>query len=196
MCIRDSDKGTHTDISDDTTDMRGSSVLPDDKTQDFTVLTEGGSTKVQSAQSDGSNFTLTVPLAAPDFIAPDFAQSATGRYQSPDFDINFTLDSSSGAPSRWAQFTSDLGANLTGQFALDKDFSGSGRLLEDTRTIALLSWTRTGKMQVSFLSAGRGATSPAGAALDFLLHRWQTLAGLMAPAPGGASAQAILNSAH
>ncbi|MBM3474311.1 MAG: hypothetical protein FJX75_13660 [Armatimonadetes bacterium] len=188
--------GTIFDISDDTTELTGSSVLPDGKTQDFGVLTEGGKTTVGSNQSDGSDFTLDVPLAGPDFVHPDFAQQATGTYRSANYDIRFTLDSTTGAPSRWARFDSDLGSNLTGAFALEKDFAGSGRLLENGRAIALMSWTPTGKTEVNFLGAGRSATSPAGAAVDFLTHRWQTLAGLLAPAPGGASAQTVMEAAR
>ena len=189
------DKGTVLDMSDDTTELTGSSVLPDGKTQGFDVLTQSGRTRIRSDQSDGSDFTLDVPLAGPDLVHPDFAQQASGTYRSAKHDIRFTLDSTAGAPSRWARLDSDLGANLTGTFALEKDFAGSGRLLDGGRAIALMSWTRNGNTEVQFLGAGRSATAPAGAAVDFLTHRWQTLAGLLAPAPGGASAQAVMGTA-
>jgi hypothetical protein len=185
-------KGTGTDISDDTTKLTGGSVLPDGKTQDFDVLTEGGQTTVDSTQSDGSDFTLDVPLEGPDFLLPDFAQQATGTYRSAGYDIQLTLGSTTAGPHRWARLLSDFGGGLAGEFALGRDFSGSGQLLEGGKAIAILSWTRLGETQVNFTSAGRSATSPAGAALDFLTHRWQTLAALMAPAPGGASAQTVL----
>jgi hypothetical protein len=183
------------DTSDDTRELKGASVLPDGKTQDFDVLSQSGQTNVHSTQSDGSDFTLDVPLQGPDFLLPDFAPQAAGTYRSAGYDIQLTLSSTTAAPHRWARLLSDLGGGLTGEFALGRDFSGSGRLLEGGRAIALLSWTRSGETHVSFTSAGRSATSPAGAALDFLTHRWQTLAGLMAPAPGAASVQTILEGA-
>ncbi|UCH36209.1 MAG: hypothetical protein JSV65_07610 [Armatimonadota bacterium] len=183
------DQGTIFDISDDTTELQGTSVLPGNLTQEFHVLTASGQTAVQATQSDGSAFTLTVPLSAPDFTFPDFSQASTGVYGGPGFTITFTLASTADAPSRWAKLMSDLGGGVTGEFSLNPDFSGSGQLIEAGQLTALLSWTQTGETEVSFLTAERSATSPAGAALDFLLHRWQTLTALLAPAPGASSLQ-------
>jgi hypothetical protein len=98
--------------------------------------------------------------------------------------LSFTLASTTAAPSRWATMLSDLGGGVTGQFSLNPDLSGSGQLTESGQPQAILSWTRSGETSVSFLSAERSATSPAGAAVDYLVHRWQTLTALMAPAPG------------
>jgi hypothetical protein len=183
------DQGTIFDISDDTTELRGSSALPDDLTQEFTVVTAGGQTSVQAEQSDGSTFTLNVPLAPPEFGLPDFSQPSTGTYSGAGFDTQFTLSSTAGAPSRWASMTSDLGGGLTGEFSLDAGFAGSGQFSQDQELAALVSWTQTGETQVSSVTAERSDTSPAGAALDYLTHRWQTLAALFAPAPGVAAAQ-------
>ncbi len=175
------DRGTIFDISDDTTELQGSSVLPGDLTQQFTVLRANGQTVVQAQQSDGSSFTLTVPLSAPQFMYPDFSQPTTGTYSSADFNIQFILTSTADAPSRWATMSGDLGGGATGQFSLNPDFSGSGQLRQQGELVALLSWTATGETEVSFLTAERSATSPAGAALDYLMHRWQTLTALLAP---------------
>jgi len=181
------DQGTIFDISDDTTELQGSSALPGNLTQQFSALTATGQTAVQAEQSDGSAFTLTVPLAPPEFMFPDFSQPTIGTYSSADFNIRFTLTSTADAPSRWAAMSVDLGGGATGQCALNLDFSGSGELRQDGELVALLSWTRTGATEVSFLTAERSDTSPAGAALDYLMHRWQTLTALLAPAPGVAS---------
>lgn len=178
------DRGTIFDASDDTTELQGSSVLPSGETQQFTVLTANGETTVQTQQSDGSSFSLQVPLVPPLLQLPDFSQPATGTYSSGDFSAQFTLSSTADAPLRWASLVSDMSGGLTGQFSLEPDFSGSGQLLEAGQPLALLSWTRTGETQVSFLSAQSSATSAAGAALDYLVHRWQTLTALLAPAPG------------
>jgi len=181
------DRGTIFDISDDTTELQGTSVLPNDLTQQFTVFTGSGQTDLQSEQSDGSTFTLRVPLGPPDFMLPDFSQPATGTYASDGVEIQFSLSSTAGAPSRWATMSSDIGGGLTGEFSLDSHFAGSGQLLQDEGLAALLSWTRTGDTEVNFPTAERSDVSPAGAALDYLVHRWQTLTALLAPAPGVAS---------
>jgi len=183
------DKNTIFDISDDTTTLQGQSLLPSGVTQQFDVLTDAGSTRVASTQSDGSTFEMDVPLRQPDFLIPDFTQAATGAYRSPDFDIEITLESTVPAPSRWASLASDLGGGLTGQFALEPDFAGSGRLNDQGQLLAVLSWTADGETQVQFVSASQGATSPAGAAIDYLIHRWQTLAALLAPSAGTSSAE-------
>ncbi len=178
------DQETIFDISDDTTELQGHSTLPGNLTQQFTVHTATGQTAVQAEQSDGSAFTLIVPLAAPEFMFPDFSQPTIGTYSSADFNIQFTLSSTADAPSRWARMSSDLGGGTTGQFSLNLDFSGSGQIRQQGELVALLSWTRTGETEVSFLTAERSDTSPAGAALDYLMHRWQTLTALLAPSPG------------
>jgi hypothetical protein len=178
------DRGTPYDISDDTTELRGSSVLPGGLTQEFVVLTAAGQTALQSKQSDGSDFNLTVPMAAPEFMFPDFSRPSTGTYAAGGLELRFTIASTTGAPSRWATMLSDLSGGVTGQFSLNPDLSGSGQLVQNGQPQALLSWTRAGETQVSFLTAERSSTSPAGAAVDYLVHRWQTLTALMAPAPG------------
>ena len=181
------DQGTIFDASDDTVDLVGTSTLPDGLTQQFTVRTAGGVTTLRSEQSDGSVFTLRVPLARPDFARPDFSQAATGSYTDADSRIEFALSSTAVAPRRWATMVSDFGAGLIGESSLTARFAGSGQLLQDQQLTALVSWTPAGEMNVSFVTAERSDMSPAGAALDFLVHRWQTLTALFAPAPGAAS---------
>ncbi len=44
-------------------ESKASSVLPGNLTQQFTAFTAGEQTTVQAEQSDGSTFTLVVPLA-------------------------------------------------------------------------------------------------------------------------------------
>jgi hypothetical protein len=178
------DRGTEFDASDDTIELRGSSTLPGNLRQEFAALSANGQTTVQARQSDGSDFGLTVPLAPPEFMFPDFSQPSTGTYSAGGLVLSFTLASTTAAPSRWATMLSDLGGGVTGQFSLNPDLSGSGQLTESGQPQAILSWTRSGETSVSFLSAERSATSPAGAAVDYLVHRWQTLTALMAPAPG------------
>jgi hypothetical protein len=178
------DRGTPYDISDDTTELRGSSALPGNLTQEFVVLSANGQTTVQARQSDGSNFNLTVPMAPPEFMFPDFSRPSTGIYAAGGLELRFTVASTTGISSRWATMLSDLSGGVTGQFSLNPDLSGSGQLIQNGQPQALLSWTRTGETQVSFLTAERSSTSPAGAAVDYLVHRWETLTALMAPAPG------------
>ncbi|HJN17161.1 MAG TPA: hypothetical protein QGH10_16770 [Armatimonadota bacterium] len=185
------DRGTIFDMGDDRTTLAGSSVLPTGTTQTFDVVTDGGQTKVTSGQSDGSTFKLTVPLKGPSFGAPDFSKPVKGQYNSADFDIDLTLSSTQAAPGRWSQMVTRFGGGLVGDFALEPSFAGEGRLSERGNLLAIMSWTDAGKTSVTFVSATQGATSPAGAALDFLLHRWQTLAALLAPGGGTASVQAL-----
>jgi hypothetical protein len=183
------DRGTIFDMSDDITQLLGSSVLPDNITQDFSVLTAGGVTEVQSTQSDGSTFTLSVPLSFPQFMLPDFSQDATGTYAAPGFRADFVLTSTPPNPSRWAAILSDFGGGVTGVFSLNSDFSGFGQLYESRAwgedvLAALVSWTQDGETHVYLLSGQDRYMGPAGAALDYLTHRWQTLTALLAPAPG------------
>jgi hypothetical protein len=179
--VRD-DKATPTNMADDTVEVNGASLLPDGQDQQFGVVTGNGETHLDSQQSDGSQLTLEVPLAQPRYSVPDFAQTAQGSYVSPQFNIRLDLASPTVPPTRWTSLAADLGGGLTGGFALQPDFSGQGRLLDGGQLIALLSWTARGKTEISFTSAGRGATSPAGAAIDYLIHRWQTLQALQASA--------------
>jgi hypothetical protein len=188
------DKGTQTEGEDDTFELAGTSVLPDGKTQDFEAFTEmqesvnyeQGATVLESRQSDGSTFTIDMPLGLNRVgeTVPDFSRTATGTYTSPDFNIVYELDSTTVFPSRWAALSTDFQGGVTGRFSLGPDFSGSGRLLQDSQAFALLSWTPTGKTRLNYLSAGSGAASPAGAAVDYLTHRWLTLQAAMGPAPG------------
>jgi len=180
------DRGTVFDSSDDTTALQGSSVLPDGLRQDFTATTVGDRTTIHSEQSDGSTFDLEVPLPGPGAMLPDFTQDATGRYVFDGTQVDFALSSTPESPDRWAQMASDFGDGVSGEFILGPDFSGSGRLLEsDGELAALPSWTQTGETQVSSVTADSAQTVPAGAALDYLTHRWQTLAASMGPQPGG-----------
>jgi hypothetical protein len=178
--------------NDDTTQLIGTSTLPGGSTQTFSVLTVAavteGWTNVQSTQSDGSTFTLTVPLALPDFILPDFSQPATGVYSRAGLNTNFTLTSTPTYPFRWAALVSDLGGGVTGAFSLKSDFSGLGQFTKAGRrrpiVLALLSWTREGRSTVRSLNGRSRAMGPAGTALDCLKYKWLTLTALFAPTPG------------
>jgi hypothetical protein len=181
------DRGTIFDISDDTTELTGSAVLPGGVTQTFSVLTADGTTAVQAEQSDGSTFTLTALLASPMFMHPDPAQSTVGRFTDPSFTMDFVLTSTPKYPSRWAALLSDMGGGLTGAFSLNADFSGFGQLTDGTpdgELAALVSWTQDGESEVYLLDGQSRSVGPAGAALDYLEHRWLTLTALLAPAPG------------
>jgi hypothetical protein len=127
---------------------------------------------------------MTAPLAAPMLTYPDFPQTTAGAYSSLAFNIQFALTSTGGDPFRWSAMSSDLGGGVTGEFSLNPDFSGSGQLTQSGELLAVLSWTRAGEIDVRYLSAESSEASPAGAAVDYLTHRWQTLTALLAPAPG------------
>jgi hypothetical protein len=195
------DRGTIFDISDDTTELTGSAVLPGGITQTFSVLTADGTTAVQAEQSDGSTFGLTVPLASPMFMHPDPSQSAIGSFTDPGFAMDFVLASTPKYPSRWAALLSDLGGGLTGAFSLNADFSGFGQLTDGgtpgDELAALVSWTQDGESEVYLLDGQSRSVGPAGAALDYLEHRWLTLTALLAPAPGASMSAlpALLRSA-
>jgi hypothetical protein len=77
---------------------------------------------------------------------------------------------------------------MTGTFSLGSDFSGFGQLEESSALgqtlVALASWTQDGDIQAYSLSGQDIRMGPSGAALDFLEHRWETLAALLAPSPG------------
>lgn len=193
------DPNTPWTAMDDTTDMQGSSTLAGGITQDFIVVLAPGLATINSDQSDGSQFSMNVPLVwknipNPNFppippptlfsgYYPDNSVPTTGSYSGPGFNINFTLNSTAADPNRWAAMASDFGGGLTGDFSLEPDFAGDGQLMRGAQVEALMSWDRMGVTSVSFLTGETSATSPAGAAQDFLLHRWQTLTSLQFPAP-------------
>jgi hypothetical protein len=182
------DRGTVFEIADDITQLLGSSVLPDGITQDFDVLTADGLTDVLSTQSDGSVFTLSVPLALPKFLLPDFSQVAVGTYTGPGANVQFMLTPTPRHPDRWAALLADLGGGITGTFSLNSDFSGFGQLTESDQEgevlLALLSWAQDGDTHLYLLSGTDRHMGPAGASLDYLQHRWLTLTALLGPAPG------------
>jgi len=181
------DQGTWWDMTDDTTDLTGTSTLPGGVTQTFVVATTPAATTLRSVQSDGSVFTLYVLMTLPDFM-PDYTKDATGTYVSANFNIAFTLSHTPAIANRWAAVSSDLGSQMTGDFKLDEDFSGYGQLQQTVaggqKLSAVVKWTQQGDTQIDLLSGQSRQTQPAGAALDYLQHRWQTLAALKAPAPG------------
>ncbi len=186
------DQETIFDISDDTTELVGSAVLPGGLTQEFEVLTAGGVTEVQSSHSDGSTITLRVPLMAPDFMYPDPVQDTTGTYTDPSGSIHFVLSATPKDTARWAALVYDLGEATKGTYSLHADFSGFGQLTESDGTndelVALVTWTQEGDSHVYLLNGQDRHVGPAGAALDYLQNRWLTLTALLAPAPGvGAS---------
>ena len=154
--------GTFITMADDTTDLEGSSVLPGNLTQQFTVHSARGQTALQSDQSDGSTFTMTVPLKRPDFAYPDLSQPASGTYRFGGVDSELSLASTVAVPSRWARLSSDLGGGTSGDFRLAADFAGTGQLHQDGSLLALLSWTRSGDMSLSFVAGDRADTDPAG----------------------------------
>lgn len=183
------DRGTPGSIADDRVDLDGESTIPGGLTQEFTVVTDQGTTQVQSNQSDGSVFTMHTPLEPPDYLLPDFEQTTTGVYEVGDRQVEFALTTPQDVNTRWTQMSSDPGEGITGDFALKPDFSGSGEFVRNGDILALVTWLQNGETDVHFPTADSSDASPAGGAVDYLTHRWQTLAGLMGPGGGVASAR-------
>jgi len=75
------------------------------------------------------------------------------------------------AVAGWARF----------EYAESADFAGAGRVSQDGQLLAVSSWLPNGDADVDWVSADSSETAPAGAVLDFLAHRWQTLAAIFAP---------------
>ncbi|MFB3882798.1 MAG: hypothetical protein ACE149_16150 [Armatimonadota bacterium] len=181
------DRGTWWDSSDDWMQLSGTAVLPDGLTQSFTATVQDGTEQIESTQSDGSTFRMSVPLdpneALPETL-PDFTKAASGSYADATTALQFTLSATPKFPLRWAALLSDVEEGITGALSLNADFSARGQLEEDGMLAALVSWTRDGHVQAYDLTGRNVQMGPAGAALDFLRYRWQTLAALGAPTPG------------
>lgn len=177
------DKGNF-NSKDDETDLTGTSTLPDGHTQTFDARSVPGESTIHSEQSDGSTFDMNVPLKRTSVQPPDMSVPSTGSYDIADQHMTFTLASTEAAPKHWAAMDSDFGGGVTGAFALNGDFSGSGELQRDGALAGNLSWDRAGVMSLTLVSAEQAQVNPAGAAVDYLVHRWQTLTALLAPAPG------------
>ncbi len=175
------DRGTLFDISDDIAQLVGTAQLPEGLTQEFEVTTTDGRTVLTSHQSDGSQFALEVPLAPPDYMAPDFTQSATGTYRHDGLTVAFQLDATDEIPNRWVSMALTAPDGLTSGVTLGADFAGAGRVSQDGQLLAVSSWSPNGDADVDWVSADSSETAPAGAVLDFLAHRWQTLAAIFAP---------------
>ncbi len=169
------------DMSDDRQESSGSAVLPDGLTQVFSAVLDGGRVDLQSTQSDGSTFSMSVPMLAPNFIHPDFSQAAIGSYSDSNAALEFSLMWTPVYQSRWAALVMDLGEGLVGTYSLNADFSGTGQLEDSGELLALVSWTRLGEIHAYSLTGSNMQMSPTEAALDFLRHRWQTLSGLYGP---------------
>lgn len=176
--------GTYANMADDTTDLAGTADLPDKLSQEFTAHTGEGQTVLHSAQSDGSDFRLSVPLRGPDYAYPDTGREAAASYRLAGGEWQLALSATAEYPGRWALLSSEFGDGTSGAFRLAADFAGAGQLRQDGALLALLSWTREGQMSLSPVNGGSAQLDPAGAAVDYLVHRWQTLTALFAPAPG------------
>jgi hypothetical protein len=174
------DAGTLFDMSDDISQLLGTAQLPGGLTQEFDSTTSGGRTVLTSRQSDGSRFELDVPLAPPDYARPDFTQPATGTYRLGDLTVAFELTSTDDAPNRWGGMAATAPGGFASEVTLGADFAGAGRVSQDGQLLAVSSWLPSGDADVNWVSADSSETAPAGAVLDFLTHRWQTLAAIFA----------------
>jgi hypothetical protein len=185
--------GTPWTDDDDTTVVSGSAQLPRGVTQTFRALIHQGQTEIQSAQSDHSVFSLTVPLEPELHLLPDFLRPAAGLFADDNSEVAFTLTATPAAPGRWAALVCDAGGGVTGTFGLNPDFSGFGQVEQaaasGTTLAALVSWTRSGDVSAYSLDGQNLQLGPAGAAVDFLQHRWQTLAAALAGTQGASSAR-------
>jgi hypothetical protein len=190
-CLTTLNEGDPMDPADDVTTMEGSAIVPGGITQTFSATAAGEWTSLRSAQSDGSVFTLSVPMAAPMYIVPDLSQGAAGTYAIGDLTVAFALAPTPASPDRWAALLCDLDDGTTGIFALNADFSGFGQVeqsaLGGTDLVALVSWTRDGDVSAYSLDGQNLQLGPSGAALDFLTHRWETLSAFLGPASGAAA---------
>jgi hypothetical protein len=176
--------------SDDWMHIWGAGVLPAGLSQSFAATATGGRAELESWQSDGSTYSMSVPLdpnvPLPDML-PDFTKITCGTYTGPTTAMEFTLTSTPAFPGRWAALLTYVEGGVTGTLALNADFSAVGQLEADGVLAALVCWTRDGDVQVCDLTGQNVQMGPAGAALDFLRYRWQTLSALNAPSPGASS---------
>lgn len=188
-------RGTWWDASDDWMHLWGTGVLPSGLSQSFTLTATGGMAELESTQCDGSAYTMSVPLdpavPLPDML-PDFTKVTSGTYTDPTIAMEFTLTSTPAFPLRWAALLTDVAGGVTGTLSLNADFSAVGQLEADGMLAALVCWTRDGDVQVCDLTGQNTQMGPAGAALDFLRYRWQTLTALGAPNLGASSPSARL----
>jgi hypothetical protein len=178
------------DASDDWMQYSGAGVLPNGLRQSFTVTATGGRAEVESTQSDGSTYTMSVPLdpfAALPRMLPDFTKVASGTYTDPTTAMEFSLTSTPTFPGRWAALLTDVEGGVAGTLSLNEDFSAVGQLEADGMLAALVCWTHDGDVQVCDLTGQNVQMGPAGAALDFLRYRWQTLTALNAPVSSASS---------
>jgi hypothetical protein len=182
--------GTRWDATDDWMQLWGIGVLPNGLSQSFTVTATDVRAEVESTQSDGSTYSMSVPLDPdPDLpkMLPDFTEVTSGTYTDATTAMHFTLAATPKFPLRWAAMLTDVEGGVTGALSLNADFSALGQLEADGMLAALVCWTRGGNVQACDLTGQNVQMGPAGAALDFLRYRWQTLTALGEPNPGASS---------
>jgi hypothetical protein len=182
-------RGTPDDGSDDIITVAGEAALPSGVSQSFSAITTSGYTSIHSVQSDRSDFTFSIPMAAPDFVSlPDLTRPASGTYTDSYGAVSFTLAPTPLNPARWAALLCDSGDGIMGTFGLNADFSGFGQVEQSTAEgpalVALVSWTQAGDVSAYSLDGQNLQLGPSGAALDFLGHRWETLSAFMGSTSG------------
>jgi hypothetical protein len=184
------DRGTKDEATDDWMQYSGTGVLPNGVSQSFTATATGGWVEVVSTQSDGSTYSMIVPLApmvALPRMVPDLTRITSGTYTDPATAMQFTLTATPKFPLRWAAMRTEVAGGVTGTLSLNADFSALGQLEVDGALAALVCWTRDGEVQSCDLTGQNVQMGPAGATLDFLRYRWQTRKAMNWPMPGAST---------
>jgi four helix bundle protein len=187
--VRDT-RNTPFNFADDTEQWRGQITFKAQQTEAFTVQRTNaaqGSSKLdtlETALPDGSRFTINVPLktAAGGFSVPNFTGATAGSYTSGGQRVAFELRGA-GADA-WNEWTLTAPDGVTGRFALNPDFSGSGQLFRNGQIDSSIAWDRDGKASVTLVGGEATTAGPSAAALAFLAHAWRAMFASGGPGPG------------
>lgn len=186
--IRDT-RNTPFNAADDTEQWRGQITFKAQQAEAFTVqrtLAAQGSKldTLNTTLSDGARFTMSVPLqtAAGGFSVPSFTGATTGNYTSGGQRVEFALRGA-GADT-WNEWTLSAPDGVTGRFALNPDFSGSGQLFRNGQIDSSITWDRDGKAAITLVSGEATTAGPSASALAFLAHAWRAMFASGGPGPG------------
>jgi hypothetical protein len=181
--LRDT-RNTPFNAADDTEQWRGQIAFKSQKPQAFTVQRINKVDMLDTSLPDGSRFTMSVPVqtAPAGFSVPNFAGATAGSYASGGQRVDFELHGA--GASTWNEWTLTAPGGVTGRFALNPDFSGSGQLFRNGQIDSSISWDRDGKASITLVSGEATTAGPSAAALAFLAHAWRAMFASGGPGPG------------
>lgn len=161
----------------------GEARIPGDKVMHYVLNRAVDHDRLVLVFPDQSRLQFDTPIAPAPGAAcwPQFAQGAQVTFTSGGRTLTYRL---TGRSEDWwdeMEFESDFG--LSGSFAVDDHFLGSGQLQENGVVAGALRWDAELIGRLNLLGAGQEEVTPSAAARDFRLDQWANHSALLGPTP-------------